>query len=222
VSRSGSVVTVTAPRGDDLKKLLDRAQAGDNSALPRLRAILKDPGAVDALGGDLARDAQARLIDKYAGQNHMLRESLLRKLELLRAEVAGPSPSPLERLLTERILSCWLHLHRLEAIYNGTENLSLDFGEYYQRNIQRAQKNYLAAIKALATIRRLALPSLQVNIARRQVNVLAAPAAGDDASASCPTTPGTVGTTAGRSRLPAVNCSRTPRHAHEDQAPQPN
>jgi hypothetical protein len=172
LSKSGSVVTITAPKGDDLKQLLDRAQAGDNSALPRLRAILEDPVAVDVLGGDLARDAQARLIDKYAGKNHMLRESLLRKLDLLRAEVAGPAPSPLERLLTERILSCWLHLHRLEAIYNGAEPLSLDFGEYYQRSIQRAQKNYLAAIKALATVRKLALPALQVNIARKQVNVL--------------------------------------------------
>jgi hypothetical protein len=50
--------------------------------------------------------------------------------------------------------------------------MSLDMGDYYQRNIQRAQKGYLSAIKALATIRKLALPAIQVNVAKRQVNVL--------------------------------------------------
>jgi hypothetical protein len=167
-------VTITAPKGDDLKQLLDRAQAGDNSVLARLRAILADPAAVDALGGDLARDAQAHLVIKCACKDLMVRESLLRKLELLRAEVAGPSPYPLERLLAERIVSCWLHLHYLEVVYHAKDGMSLDLGEYYQRNIYRAQKNYLAAIKTLASVRKLALPALQVNIARKQVNVLAA------------------------------------------------
>jgi hypothetical protein len=174
LSRSGSVVTVTVPPGDDLKQVLDRAQAGDKSALPRIRAILQDPAAVDALGGDLARQAQTHLVIKCAAKDLMLRESLLRKVELLRAEVAGLSPSPLERLLAERVVSCWLHLHYLEAVYHAKEGMALDLGEYYQRSIQRAQKSYLAAIKTLATVRNLALPALQVNIAKKQVNVLAA------------------------------------------------
>lgn len=172
-------MTIYVPEGDDLKQLLDRAQAGDKSTLPRLRAILADPAAVDALGGDLARQAQTHLVIKCAAKDLMVRESLLRKVELLRAEVAGPTPSPLERLLAERVVSCWLHLHYLEAVYHGKDGIDLDLGEYYQRNIQRAQKNYLAAIKTLATVSKLAVPALQVNIAKKQVNVLAA---GPDAS----------------------------------------
>ena len=34
-----------------------------------------------------------------------------------------------------------------------------------------AQKRYLGAIKGLAEVRRLALPVLQVNIAKKQVNI---------------------------------------------------
>jgi len=43
--------------------------------------------------------------------------------------------------------------------------------EFYQRRQDRAQKRYLSAIRTLALVRKLALPVLQVNIARKQVNV---------------------------------------------------
>jgi hypothetical protein len=49
--------------------------------------------------------------------------------------------------------------------------MSLELGAYYQRSIDRAHKRYLSSVKALALVRKLALPVLQVNIARRQVNV---------------------------------------------------
>jgi hypothetical protein len=102
----------------------------------------------------------------------LIREVVPRKMDQLRTELGGPSPSPVERLLVDRIVTCWLHLHYLENMYGQAENLSADRAKYYQESIQRAQKNYLSAIKTLATIRKLALPALQVNVARKQVNVL--------------------------------------------------
>ena len=42
---------------------------------------------------------------------------------------------------------------------------------YLQRCIDWAHKRYLSAIKTLAVVRKLAVPVLQVNIARKQVNV---------------------------------------------------
>src|SRR5262249_27073610 len=88
------------------------------------------------------------------------------------AELAGPAPTPLERLLVERIAACWLHLHHLELIYASKESMALELGIYFQRSLTAAQKRYLSAIKTLATVRRLALPVLigQVNIAGKQVN----------------------------------------------------
>ncbi len=46
-----------------------------------------------------------------------------------------------------------------------------------QRCTVRAHKRYLSAIKTLALVRKLAVPVLQVNIARKQVNVAGAVAA---------------------------------------------
>ena len=104
----------------------------------------------------------------------MYKETLPRKLDQLRAELGGPDPAPLERLLVKRVVSCWLHLHHLELTYASKESMSLELGAYYQRCLDRAHRRYLSAIKTLAVVRRLALPVLlaQVNIAaKQQVNV---------------------------------------------------
>jgi hypothetical protein len=166
-------------KDDELRRLLERAQDGDESTLPALRKYLERPAYVEAFGGDWAQLARRALISKFCGKNLILQEGVSRKLELLRAEVAGPDPSPLERLLVERVLVCWLHLHYLEITYAQQDRMSTELGAYYERSLDRAQKRYLAAIKALAVVRRLALPVLvaQVNVAQKQqVNVGAGPA----------------------------------------------
>jgi hypothetical protein len=154
-----------------LLALTDRAQRGDKSALPAIRELLQDPAVVDAWGGDLAEQAQLNLVNKVSGQNLLIKESLTRKLDLLRAELAGPTPTPIERLLADRIVTCWLHLHHLEVNYAVKDSMSVEMATYYQRSLSSAQKRYLAAIKTLAMVRKLAVPALQVNIAKRQVNI---------------------------------------------------
>jgi hypothetical protein len=52
-----------------------------------------------------------------------------------KAELAGPRPAPLERLLAERVVACWLHLHHLEAIYYGKDGMVLELARHYQRCI---------------------------------------------------------------------------------------
>jgi hypothetical protein len=172
VSQTAPTPNAAPAAGDDLTALVRRAEQGDTSAVPALRELMrKAPAAVDIFGGDLAREAQEMLIRKYSGKNLLYRESLTRKLELLRAEVAGGNPTPLEWLLVERIVACWLHLHHLEMLYAQKDGMSLELGNYYQRSIDRAQKRYLAAIKTLAQVRKLAVPVVQVNIAKKQVNM---------------------------------------------------
>jgi hypothetical protein len=41
----------------------------------------------------------------------------------------------------------------------------------YQKWLDRAHRRYLSALKTLATVRRLLVPAVQVNIADKQVNV---------------------------------------------------
>jgi hypothetical protein len=138
--------------------------------------MLKDAGAVDRLGGNLSRMAEQALIRAATGENLSFREALIRKLDLLRDELGGPSPTPLERLLVDRVVACWLQLHHADLLLaQQAEGMTLVQGDYHQRTRDRAHRRYLSAIRTLAIVRKLALPVLQVNIADKQVNV-AAPA----------------------------------------------
>jgi hypothetical protein len=50
---------------------------------------------------------------------------------------------------------------------------SLTQATYHQHRISMAHSRYLSSIRTLAQVRRLQLPSVQVNIAREQLNVAA-------------------------------------------------
>ncbi len=149
-----------------------RARKGDASTLPALRKLLASPSTVDLLGGNLAANAEQSFVRALAGEDLAFREALTRKLELMRAELAGPDPTPVERLLVERVAACWLQVQDADARYaQGQKDLTFAQGEYYQKRQDRAHKRYLSAVRTLALVRKLAVPVLQVNIARRQVNV---------------------------------------------------
>ena len=171
MNQTTTVVEAIPAEHQELMDLTGRAQQGDRSALPGLREVLKDPVMVNLFGGNLAYEAQMTLIDKFSGKNLLFRETLTHKLESLRDELSGANPTALERLLVERIVTCWLHLHHMETNYVRRDNMRLELAAYFQRSLTAAQKRYLAAIKMLAVVRKLALPVLQVNIARKQVNV---------------------------------------------------
>jgi hypothetical protein len=122
---------------------------------------------VERLGGNLAWQAEYSLVRAALGEDLVAREALTRKLELLRAELNGPASTPLERLLVERVVACWLQLHYADIVLAQREGkLTLAQGEYHQRARDRAHKRYLSSIKTLALVRKLAVPVLQVNIAR--------------------------------------------------------
>lgn len=162
-----------SPPTTQLEALIDRAQKGDKSAVPALRELLQDAKNVDALGGDLPRQAQYALINNLAGKNLLYKESLNRKIELLRADLGSDQATPLERLLIDHIVTCWLHVNLLELFRTNRENLSIEMADYFERSLTQANRRYLAAVKTLATIRKLAVPVLQVNIAKKQVNIAA-------------------------------------------------
>ncbi len=45
---------------------------------------------------------------------------------------------------------------------------------HQQERIDRSRRRYLAAIRALAHLRRLQVPAVQVNVAEKQINVAGA------------------------------------------------
>lgn len=158
-----------------IRALLKRTHAGDEATVPVVRKMLQNPAYLRMFGGELAAEVVSSFTNAMAGKNVGFREAVLRKLELLRAELLGENPTPLERLLVERVAACWLQVQDAELRYaQGQEEMTMKQGEFRQRRMDAANRRFLAAVKALALVRKLALPVLQVNIAKRQVNVAAA------------------------------------------------
>ena len=93
---------------DELARLVARAERGDLAVLPALREALAANPNLWQTYGDLALQAEGALVRLAAGSNLLLAESLRFKLRALKAELGGASPSPLERLLVERVSASWL------------------------------------------------------------------------------------------------------------------
>jgi hypothetical protein len=131
------------------------------------------PSLIEFLGSPsgILRDA---LIVRYSGrENPAVREAIHCKLAALEAELAGPDPTTLERLLAERAAICWFQVHRYEVLLEDAQDLTFRQTEFHLRRIDRAHARFLAACRTLAAVRKLGLPAIQVNIAREQVNVAA-------------------------------------------------
>ncbi len=154
----------------DILTLVRHAEAGDRGAITALRSLMnRTPGAWER-AGNLAIRAENALIDVAAGKDEILREALTKKLAALKEELGGAAP--LERLLVERVVSCWLNVYYIDALYAERLNdVTAEQGEYFQRRQERAHRLYLSAIRTLAQVRRLLVPAVQVNIGAQQVNV---------------------------------------------------
>lgn len=160
---------------DDLGTLVQRAEAGDEKAMTRLRSLY-EPDAWQRVYesiGDLAKTAETSLIRAAAGENLVIREAIHCRMQSMRSELSDSSPpSLLETLLIERIVACWLHLNYAEVLYaQNMQHLDYRQAAFHLKRMESAQRRYLQAIKGLAQVRRLLGPAVQVNVANQQVNI---------------------------------------------------
>jgi hypothetical protein len=106
------------------------------------------------------------------GGNEKTKQRLRDELCEVAADLAGPSPSPVERLLAETAATSWFAYRLHEARYADAvasgEGMSLIQSEHAQRRMDRAHRRFLSTVKTLAAVRRLAVPALQINVAHRQ------------------------------------------------------
>ena len=166
-------------------ELAKKSIAGDEAAISSLMLSMRDePASLEeptlTIGQQLADPveiARKALLKAVYGDVKALQDLGRWQMEKLMHEIVGPNPSPLERLSAERIVFCWQQLFHYEKLYAAQMNkdphdsLSFQREEFYQKRVARAQRSYEAAIKTLAQVRRLQLPTMQINIADKQINV---------------------------------------------------
>ena len=165
---------------DELRDLSKRAEEGDKEAKRELRQKLRESSpAVIARASDIGRRAQHLLIETASGGSPLTELALSGRLDMMREEIAGENPTPLEVLLTERIVACWMLVQLFEALmapqlWGGApseKRVSPAFLKHYLQWQDRANRRYLQAIKTLAQVRKLqaGMPGVQVN--NTQINL---------------------------------------------------
>jgi hypothetical protein len=166
-------------RLEELRNLSKKVQGGDKDARRELkRAVRESSPAVIARASDIGRKAQHLLIQTAAGKDPLVEWALSGRLDLMRREIAGENPTPLEVLLTERVVACWLLVELFEALmapqlWTGTNKerrTSFSFLKHYLRWQETANKRYLAAIRELARLRKLQINTPGVSF-NTQINV---------------------------------------------------
>lgn len=164
----------TKARLAELKELSDRAEAGEEGARRELRRAVREsaPGVI-ARASDVGRKASRMLAKTAGGGEPLIEEALYARLDMMRAEIAGDDPTPLEVLLTEHVVSSWMLVALFDALMAGqlwkgmpSENRLTEQGlRYYLRWQEGANRRYLAAIREIARVRKLqaGAPAVRVN-----------------------------------------------------------
>jgi hypothetical protein len=164
----------TPAPGKETDELFKRAAKGDKSCLPMVQALLADGDYGASLresAGSSVQWLRDSLIEKAAGKHVMVREAITQKLDGMRVELEGPNPTPIERLLAERASICWFILNRYEDAYVRADGWNISQADLQHRKIDKAHARFLSALLTLARVRKLAVPTLQLNIAKNQINV---------------------------------------------------
>lgn len=160
--------------GRDTAALLERAMAGDPTCGKLLDALMELPDRgtkIIAAFGNLPHYAEQLVIGAAAGENLLVKAAVEGRMKKLREELAGPEPTPIERLLAERAAYCWLVLWKYEYHLANAKDLPSGRELFHHRRIDAAHRRYLSSLRTLAQIRKLQLPAVQINLAGNQVNV---------------------------------------------------
>ncbi len=79
------------------------------------------------------------------------------EIERLRRSLGEPDVSPMERLLIDQVVICYLRMNLTEQYYENamTDGCSLAARSYWERKLSTVQRRYLRSIETLARVRKL-------------------------------------------------------------------
>ena len=149
-----------------LDAALQLIRRGRTEALPHFRSELEKHPEVWRRYGDIAGITECAWAEQIADGEPLVRESILKTIKSMKDELLGPEPSPLERLLVERLACAKLQLHHADCMDLNLVQAG-DRGSptaaFVLKRQDAASRRLLHAVKELATVRRL-VAGLKVEI----------------------------------------------------------
>jgi hypothetical protein len=162
---------------DEIRKAVDACKAGEKGAIDRLRALGREhPSEVVAMTSadfsDLARLAVVKMATGDRPELAALGEGVLVRLDQLTAELAGPDPSPVRRLVARHAAFDEVTLGFMQLMVTAAKSPS----PALVGRLNSAHRRMMASARTLGQIARFErprLPSLQaiqINIERGDKN----------------------------------------------------
>jgi hypothetical protein len=98
------------------------------------------------------------------------RKLVLQEYESVRRDLEASAESPLEQRLAREVALCWLDLTYSRFHHAHFLTVSPEAVSHWSGRVDAAQRRFLRAANALANMRRLKLPPIQLNVAQNQIN----------------------------------------------------
>jgi len=143
----------------DLDPILKTAGPGDDIACCEPGAELDANSAHRKSRPDLAAQNEQAWINRIADGNAGIKEALIQKVSVIKADLAGPRASLLERLLVDRVGISRIQRLYADAIYAGTVDFSPKQAAHARRCMDSAHRREISANKELATVRKMLYPA---------------------------------------------------------------
>jgi hypothetical protein len=121
-----------------------------------LRRVLAESPKLWRVAGNMATLASEAAVNRWDA-TPFVKESVKRGMEVLRDDLGFASAPPLERLLIEQVVLCWVNLHMLGVVhsYRLVESHTTETGLYWDRRLSTAQRRFMRATESLARVRKL-------------------------------------------------------------------
>ncbi len=116
---------------------------------------------------DAGREVSELLISKWT-DDAMGRELLRQQVQEMKLDLLGEKPSAIERLLVDRVATCWLGLQVAERVainLSGSAIFSAAEKGFYDKARDRAHRRYLETLRSLSLVRTRALPAMRLSLA---------------------------------------------------------
>ena len=143
------------PSIETLRRMSHQANRGDLGALRQLRETLDQSPAIWRTIGDLGLAAENAIVRLAMGKDPLGAESLVRKLEELRSELAGTAPTSVEQLAAQRVVLCWAIVAFTDAEVVSLGNVPPGVVSCWLKRQREAGRQYERATMALMRIRRM-------------------------------------------------------------------
>lgn len=162
-------------KADEFMEVIQRAYNAKKPAkedLQTIRKFLIEYPEFCPVVFSMTEATRGRIIKNFVG-DEVARTAIQEHVVYIRDEMGYHEAPIMEKMLIDNIVTAWLRVQWLDFLVANRMGGEFNIRpmEFWQKSLAMAQRNYLAASEALAKIRKMKLPNIQLNIGDKQINV---------------------------------------------------